>query len=190
MSDRIGQKSRRSIRDQELLDALEKIPLTPYTGAVWRSVREGADPLLCSRSGGRWDDRTFDVLYTSETREAAIEERRFHLYQGQPIPPSKIRYELFELRISLQATMVFGSLDNLAALGLDVARYGQLSYLERFQEYPRSQEIAEACLFLGADGILVPSARDRRSKNLVVFCDQDTRIEKEVVRNHGLIKFR
>ena len=27
------------------------------------------------------------------------------------------------------------------------------------EQYPRSQEIAEACAFLGADGILVPSAR-------------------------------
>jgi RES domain-containing protein len=190
MSDRNGPKSRRSIRDQRLLDALEKLHQKPYAGTVWRSVREGADPLVCRRSGGRWDDGTFDVLYTSETREAAIEERRFHLYQGQPIPPSKIRYELFELRISLQAAMVFDSVDNLAALGLEAARYGQLSYLERVQEYPRSQEIAEACSFLGADGILVPSARDPRSKNLVVFCDQDTRIEKEVVQNHGFISFR
>jgi RES domain-containing protein len=190
MPDRNGPKSRRSIRDQQLLDALEKVPLTPYAGTVWRSVREGADPLVCWRSGGRWDDRTFDVLYTSETREAAVKERRFHLYQGQPIPPSKIRYELFELRVSLQAAMVFGSLDDLAALGLEVARYGQLSYLERIQEYPRSQEIAEGSLFLGADGILVPSARDPRSKNLVIFCDQDTKIEKEIVQNHGLIRFR
>jgi hypothetical protein len=188
MADRTGPKFHRPIRDQALLDALERVRQRPYSGTVWRSVREGRDPLTCWRSGGRWDDGSFDVLYTSETREAALEERRFHLYQGQPIPPSKVRYELFELRVSLEAVMRFDTPAQLAALGLDMGRYGQLSYLEREQEYPRSQEIAEACSFLGADGILVPSARDQKSSNLIVFCDQDTRIEKEVVRNYGVVE--
>ena len=190
MTDRSGSKLHSSIRDQTLLDALEKVRQQPYSGIVWRSVREGRDPIACWRSGGRWDDGTFDVLYTSQTREAALEERRFHLFQGQPIPPSKVRYELFELRVSLEAAMVFDGLDQLAALGLNISGYGQLSYIEREQEYPRSQEIAEACMFLGADGILVPSARDQASNNLVMFCDQETRIVKEVVRNHGIVDFR
>jgi len=190
MTDRSGSRLHSSIRDQTLLDALEKVRQQPYSGIVWRSVREGRDPIACWRSGGRWDDGAFDVLYTSQTREAALEERRFHLFQGQPIPPSKVRYELFELRVSLEAAMVFDGLDQLAALGLNISGYGQLSYIEREQEYPRSQEIAEACMFLGADGILVPSARDQASNNLVMFCDQETRIVKEVVRNHGIVDFR
>jgi len=190
MTDRSGSRLHSSIRDQTLLDALEKVRQQPYSGIVWRSVREGRDPIACWRSGGRWDDGAFDVLYTSQTREAALEERRFHLFQGQPIPPSKVRYELFELRVSLEAAMVFDGLDQLAALGLNISGYGQLSYIEREQEYPRSQEIAEACMFLGADGILVPSARDHASNNLVIFCDQETRIVKEVVRNHGIVDFR
>ena len=51
------------------------------------------------------------------------------------------------------------------------------------RSYPRSQEGAEACAFLGADGILLPSARVPASNNLIVFCEQETRIVKEVVRN-------
>jgi RES domain-containing protein len=187
MAGRNGSKRHSRIRDQALLDALEKVQQRPYSGTVWRSVREGRDPLTCWRSGGRWDDGSFDVLYTSETRDAALAERRFHLYQGQPIPPSKVRYELFELRVSLEAVMVFAPSDRLTAIGLDMGRYGQLSYMEREQEYPRSQEIAEACSFLGADGILVPSARDLRFNNLIVFCDQTTRIEKQIIRNHGVV---
>lgn len=189
MAGRNGARPHRPIRDQGLLDALEKLPQRPWSGRVWRSVREGRDPLACWRSGGRWDDGSFDVLYTSQTREAALEERRFHLYQGQPIPPSKVRYELYELRVSLEAVIAFDDLDRLGRLGFDISRYGQLSYLEREQEYPRSQQIAEACLFLGADGILVPGARDRTSSNLIVFCEQDTQIEKEIVRNHGIVDF-
>ena len=181
---------RRPVRDPRLLDALEALEREPYSGTVWRSVREGRDPLACWRSGGRWDDGAFDVLYTSETRQAAIDERRFHLYQGQPIVPSRVRYELFELRVSLEAVMRFETLDRLAALGLDIRSYGKLSWVERAQEYPRSQEIAEACAFLGADGILAPGARTPGANNLVVFCEQDTRIEKEIVRNHGIVDFR
>jgi RES domain-containing protein len=177
------------IRDQRLLDSIEKLRQRRYGGNVWRSVRAGADPLACWRSGGRWDDGTFDVLYTSETREAAVAERRFHLYQGQPLPPSKVRYELFELRVSLKAVIMLDDLDALGAVGLDVGRYGQLAYVERAGEYPRSQEIAEACASLGADGILVPSSRDQRARNLVVFCEQETLIEKTIVRSHGLISF-
>lgn len=179
----------RPIRDQRLLDALETVPKPPYAGVVWRSVAKGRDPLTCWRSGGRWDDKTFDVLYTSESKEAALAERRFHLYQGQPIPPSKVQYELFELRVSLEQVMRFSSLGALTAVGMAAAGYGLASYFEKEREYPRSQEIAEACAFLGAQGIVVPSARDLASNNLVIFCEQTGLIEKAVIKNHGVIAF-
>ncbi len=178
------------IRDQRLLDALESVAQEPYEGIVWRSVKEGRDPLICSRSGGRWDDGTFDVLYTSETREAAIAERRYHLYQGQPIPPFDINYELFELSVSLSAVIRFPDVRALAAVSLDAASIGRLTYVKRYGEYTRSQQVAEASAFLGADGILVPSARHTGSMNLIVFCEQDTEIRKNIVRSHGVIDFR
>lgn len=182
--------SNNTIRDQALLDALERLPQKSFSGTVWRSVGAGRDPLTCWRSGGRWDDGSFDVLYTSTTRAAAIEERRFHLYAGQPVAPSKKQYELFELSVSLEAVIAFETQDTLQGVGMDVSRYGQLSYVEREAEYPRSQEIAEACMFLGADGILVPSARGSDGLNLVIFCDQDTQIEKTVLQDHGIVDFR
>ena len=91
-------RGRRPIRDQGLLDALEKVGQRRYraTCGVRSETGRGSPGVLAVRRPvGR---RNFDVLYTSETREAAIAERRFHLYQGQPIPPSKVRYELFELQ--------------------------------------------------------------------------------------------
>ena len=190
MAERDGPGFRRPIRDQGLLDALDALDREPYVGTVWRSVRGGRDPLDCTRSRGRWDDGTLDVLYTSETRRTAIEERRFHLYQGQPIIPSRVSYELFELRVSLEAVMRFESLDDLKVLQLDIRNYGRLAYSNRSQEYLRSQEIAEACAFLGADGISVPSARVPESNNLVIFCERDTLIEKDIVHSHGVIDFR
>ena len=182
-------RKERRIRDQRLLDALESAEQSPYEGIVWRSVKQGRDPLTCWRSGGRWDDGTLDVLYTSEDRDTAIAERRYHLYQGQPIPPSNVSYELFELKVSLEAVVRFPDLEILASTGLDPAHYGRMSYLQRQTEYPGSQQIAEACAFLGADGLLAPSARHTPSKNLIVFCEQDTRMSKEIVRTHGIIGF-
>ena len=152
-------------------------------------MREGRDPLACRRSGGRWDDGTFDVLYTSETRETAIAERRFHLHRGQPIPPSRVRYELCELAVELGSVIRFPDLEALAAAGLDTASYGRLSYAERAREYPRSQDIAEACAFLGADGIVVPSAREPMCNNVVVFCEPKTGMRIAVVRNRGIFTF-
>ena len=128
-------RKERRIRDQRLLDTLESARQSPYQGIVWRSVKQGRDPLTCWRSGGRWDDGTLDVLYTSEDRDTAIAERRYHLYQGQPIPPSNVSYELFELKVSLEAVVRFPDLEILASTGLDPAHYGRMSYLQRQAAY-------------------------------------------------------
>jgi len=177
------------IRDNALLDALETLERSSFEGHVWRSVRSGRHPDECWRSGGRWDDRTFDVLYTSTSRDAAIEERRFHLFRGQPIAPSKVTYDLFELSVTLQSVVTFPDLEALKSVGLDVNGYGKAHYPEREVEYPRSQQVAEACHFLGADGILVPSARKLDVLNLIVFCEQDTGPQIETVANHGSLEF-
>lgn len=174
------------IRDRSLLDALENLEKAHFSGTVWRSVREGRSPTGCWRAGGRWDDRSFDVLYTSEKQQGAIEERRFHLFRGQPFPPSRVRYELFELRVKLSAIISFLGLAALQSIGMDTSSYGAVSYDNKEVEYPRSQQIAEACFFLGADGILVPSAR-YECQNLIIFCEQDTYMEIELVRSHGPI---
>ena len=47
-----GFRPERRIRDRRLLDALEAVGQAPYAGTVWRSIREGRDPLACWRSGG------------------------------------------------------------------------------------------------------------------------------------------
>ena len=177
-----------NIRDQELLDAIDALPRKSCKSNVWRTVREGANPLTCSQSGGRWDDGTFDVLYTSERREGALRECRFHLYEGQPIPPSKVRYELYELNVELTAIVEFTSLAELTRLGLRAELYGQLSYAERKSEYVRSQEISEACAFLGAEGLRVPSARGSYFSNLVVFCEKPTIVNLGVVQTHGIVQ--
>jgi RES domain-containing protein len=176
----------RSPRDNRLLDAVEALPAEPWTGTAWRVVREGRDPTQCSAVEGRWDDRTFDVLYTSTHPYGARAEMYFHLSRGQPVMPSQVRYGLHELTIALVACVRIASLEVLAGLGLKTSAFGQLSYSERQAEYPRTQEIAEAAHFHGRDGLMVPSARAPHP-NLVVFCGPAGADAIEAVKDHGII---
>jgi RES domain-containing protein len=176
----------RPARDSSLLDAVEALPFDAFSGPVYRVVRDGRDPIQCSAVGGRWDDRSFDVLYTSTRADGALAEMYFHLSRGQPVIPSQVRYRLFELRVVLAACVRVGSRDDLVGLGLKTGTFGQLSYMEREQEYPRTQEIAEAAHFHGRDGLLVPSARSEHP-NVVVFCGVAGSDAREAVLDHGLI---
>src|SRR5580692_2017979 len=106
----------RTARDNNLLDALEDIEPEGLETKVWRVVREGRDPIQCSSVGGRWDDRTFDVLYTSTTADGAVSEMYYHLSRGQPVIPSLVQYRLHELNVTLATCVRIKSLDQLASL--------------------------------------------------------------------------
>ncbi|MGL4488485.1 MAG: RES family NAD+ phosphorylase [Rhizobiaceae bacterium] len=171
-----------------MIDAIEAITPVEYAGTVWRIAREGRNPLQCSRSGGRWDDGTFDVLYTSEMRVGAINEMKFHLMRGQPVIPSLVQYKIYELEIGLSRSLKLLNMAALEALGMDVARFGQLSYQEKDAEYPRSQDIGEVAHFLDYDGLVVPSARFN-CLNVVVFCDQVPPESISMTADHGAVNW-
>ena len=176
----------RRARDNRLLDAIELLPAGPYAGTVWRIVGEGRDPLRCSRAGGRWDDRTFDVLYTATAADGAAEEMYFHLSRGQPVFPSLLRYQLFELEVTIKDCVQIKTIEELVEVGLAAASFGQLAYVDREKEYPRTQEIAEAANFHERQGLLVPSARSKHP-NVVVFCERAGTAAVEVVKDHGMV---
>ena len=174
------------IRDNALLDAIEGIKPVYFDGPAWRAVRSGHDPLRASATGGRWDDGTFEVLYTSQSRDGAIAELRYHLANGQPVIPSRVKYDVCELSVCLNGALKLLDLDALAALGVDITRYGTASYVQRKIEYPRTQEVGEAAHFLGFDGIIAPSAR-YQCLNTVLFDDMIASHGKALVENHGVI---
>jgi RES domain-containing protein len=175
-------------RGNVLIDAIEAVEPVKYQGNVWRIVKEGRNPTRCSRSGGRWDDGTFDVLYTSEAREGAVAEMRFHLMRGQPVMPSQIKYQLCEINVSLDRALRLPDLAALKSVGLDTSRYGQLSYDQKDNEYPRSQDIAEAAFFLDYDGLIIPSAR-HECLNIIPFCALVPPENMLIVANHGLVNW-
>lgn len=176
-------------RDNSLIDALEAIQPVSFEGHVWRIVREGRDPLQCSASGGRWDDGTFDVLYTSLERQGSVEEMRFHLMRGQPVMPSKVRYKLYELQVRLAQALELPDLIALATLGLDASRYGRLSYQSKSDEYPRTQQIGEVAYFLEFDGLIVPSAR-HDCRNVVLFGNRVPPDAISIVKDHGPVDWQ
>jgi RES domain len=158
-------------RDNKLLDALEKKPRKPFAGMSWRAVRDGRDPTVGSSAGGRWDDGTFDVLYTALEADGATAEIHFHLSKGQPVFPSMVAYRLFKLGVQLTSCLEFIVVDDLASLGVNTSKFGRLSYAERAGEYATTQAIGEAVHFLGCDGLIVPNAR-WKCQNLIVFSDR------------------
>ncbi|NQW01982.1 MAG: RES family NAD+ phosphorylase [Rhodospirillales bacterium] len=178
----------RKRRDNKLIDAIEAIEPLAFTGPVWRVVREGRDPTRCSRSGGRWDDGTFDVLYTSADRVGAISEMKFHIMRGQPVIPSRVDYQVCELDVTMDRTLKFLDLAALSKVGLDISRYGQLSYQDKTAAYPRSQDIGEVAHFLDYDGLVVPSARCPCS-NVVVFCDAVPPDAMKKIADHGRVNW-
>jgi RES domain-containing protein len=178
----------RRVRDSRLLDAIEGLPVESYEGVAWRVVGDGRDPLQCSAAGGRWDDRSFEVLYTSMAADGAMAEMYFHLSRGQPVMPSLREYRLFELEVRLDECVRVASLEELGALGLATGAFGKLSYAEREKEYPRTQDIAEAAHFHDRRGMIVPSAR-REHPNLLVFCERAGPDAVTVARDHGLVSW-
>jgi RES domain-containing protein len=151
------------VRDLQLLDLVDAEARTPFSGTVWRVVREGVDPTQGRPVSGRWDPGLFDVLYTSMEKEGAIAEIHYHL-SLQPVFPSKTRSVVHELRVSADATLV---IPDLAAL----TRLGVAADVFQSRNYARMQQIGDAAFFLGFDALIAPSAR-YACQNMVLFTER------------------
>lgn len=173
-------------RDSALIDAIESIPHRPYHDKIWRVVRKGKDVLTPSAAGGRWDDGTFEVLYTSLAANGAVAEMHFHIAKGQPVIPSKVTYHLYELRVRVKRSLHLPDIEAVARLGIDTSRYGALSYNDRQQEYPRTQEVGETAHFVGFEALIAPNAR-WQAMNAILFIDRIPPDALEVVKDHGPI---
>ena len=172
--------SHRPPRPKALLDAIEAETSTTFSGPVWRVVTDGFDPLHPSRAGGRWDDGSFDVLYTSASRDGAMAESWFHAAKGQPIIPSKVAKRLFQMEADLHRVLDLSSNDKLASLGVNMAAYGRLSYIQRIEEYPSLQQVSEVAFFHEYQAVIVPSAR-WPATNVVIMTEHISLAQLEIV---------
>jgi RES domain-containing protein len=179
----------RKVRDSAIIDFLEAIPKQPFEGSAWRVVRSDRDPLRGSSPKGRWDDGSFDVLYTSLKADGAVAEVNFHLARGQPLFPSQMEFRLFELDVRLLQAITLPNRDSLANLGIDMSNYGSLGYARKEEEYAISQMTGEAAHFLGADALVVPNAR-LPCTNAVLFLDRMAPAQISIKRDHGVIDWK
>jgi RES domain-containing protein len=170
----------RQPRPKALLDALEAEAPVRFSGQVWRVVTDGFDPLHPSRAGGRWDDGTFDVLYTSSSRDGALAESWFHVAKGQPVIPSKVAKRLFQIEAELHRVLDLSGDGKLSSLGVNMATYGRLSYVQRVEEYPALQQIGEVAFFYEYEAVIVPSAR-WPTTNVVIMTEYVALAQLEIV---------
>jgi hypothetical protein len=101
-----------------------------------------------------------ETLYASHEEQGSLAEI-YSLLSLQPVFPSKLEWLTHEVLAEFDGVALLPTLPELAELGVDVAKY-------HLREYGRTQEIADAALFLGFTGLVVPSAR-WHCANLVVF---------------------
>jgi hypothetical protein len=150
-------------RDVVLLDALDILPRSVIQQRVWRTVRDGRDPLEGSKSRGGWGHDGIETLYASGVKDGSVAEI-YSLLSAQPVFPSKPKWLTYQVQADLEGVACLPTLPALAELGVDLDRY-------HLREYGRTQEIADAALFLGFTGMIVPSAR-WDCYNLVVFTER------------------
>ena len=172
----------RKIRDPDLLDQLQELKPVSFNGRIWRMARAGRDPLIATTPKGRWDDGSFEVLYTALSADAARAEMHFHLTRGQPVYPSSLQIHLHELECDLSQVYVFPSVEALVPLGVYVPDYGKLSYAKLQEEYTITQKNGEAAHFLGGEGLIVPCAR-WPEENLVVISGHG---KLHHIKDHGV----
>ena len=173
------------ILDPKFLDRLSEFHSERFEGEVFRATRANADPVAASINGGRWalppgGEAGHSVLYTSLERDGAIAEVASFLAQLTPIPgPRPIR--VTRLAVSTSHTLRLVKAD-LAALGVDMARYGE-------RDYGRTQAIGAALVFLGFDGLIAPSAR-WPCDNLMIFGDNHALTETLEAVDEELVEWR
>lgn len=131
---------------------------------MWRVVRAGRSPLDGSRGAGRWNPTRLSVLYGAQEADGALAEIHFHISRGEPVFPSKMRHDLFEMRVKVDEALTLADMDALARLDVEAGRYKEMLY-------GRTQEIAAAASYMGFQGIIAPSAR-WACNNVILFLDK------------------
>jgi len=129
--------------------------------------------------------RRYEPLPDEDSDRLTAEDERLARRASWTRAPDEVVWGA-ETRMAMERALELVDLSALAALGVETARYGALSYGEKAGEYPRSQEVAEAAHLVGFDGLIVPSARFE-CRNLIIFCDRVAPAALEAINNLGPI---
>lgn len=126
---------------------------------VFRTTQLGQEAIAPSTRAGRWMPAgDVPVLYTCLERAGAIAETAFRLVQLHPIPRKHLA--VHQLHVKRKRVITLTSQD-LTRLGVEAKQYESVKYRV-------TQQIGQAAANVGADGLIVPSAR-WKCNNLVLF---------------------
>jgi RES domain-containing protein len=157
----------REMTDAKFRAVLAAAPSAPIRGVVTRFVFErrrmrATSPAGSAKAGGRYNPAGIEALYTSFTRAAALAEFTQDYLDADPIEVSC----MLSLLVSLDHVVDLTEPVLLNELETDRAEVASV-------RIPRKVHVAErigaAANAVGADGLIVWSARSPGMKNLVIF---------------------
>lgn len=148
------------LHDPALLDVLENFETAQWQGRVFRHMLGSSPPERANLGGARWNPRDVPALYVSVTEETAVAEGD-HLISLQSPTPRAPR-TIYELEISIANLLDLTDGSRLDALDLAGDKLGAIPF-------EHCQQIGGAIAWLGHDGLLVPSARHKGGRNLVIY---------------------
>ncbi len=171
------------IHDPDLIDQIQKLPVTSFDNTVFRATGVNADPTAFSTNGGRWaapevEEGGFSILYTSLEAKGAIAEVASYLALLTPVPRKPLK--LHSLDVSVDRALKIAEAD-FEALGIESEFYEQ-------RNYEQTQRVGAAVNFLELDGLFAPSAR-WQCANLMIFENRHSLDSKLVVSDSMEVPF-
>lgn len=158
----------------DMLDILQSAAVSAWSGTVYRHMFGPNEPAHANTHGARWNDSGLAAIYASCERETALAEAEYYI-SLQPLRP-KAKRTLYTIRVSLKNVIDLSAPDVLPALGItDAVLAGP--------DHGPCRTIGGAVNWLGHDGLLVPSARRRGGTNLVIYQQDPSATEFDVINS-------
>ncbi len=143
-----------------MLDILQSAAVSMWEGTVYRHMFGSHRPARGNTAGARWNEPPLEAIYASCERETALAEAEYYL-AAYPVRP-KAKRVLYTIRVSLQNVLDLTAPDVLDRLGISSA-------VLQDDDHSPCRLIGNATNWLGHDGLLVPSARRVGGTNLVIY---------------------
>jgi RES domain-containing protein len=156
----------------DMLDVLQSAVASAWSGTVCRHMFASYPPTRSNTTGGRWNDVGIEAIYASCERETALAEAQYYI-DAQPLRPRGKR-TLYTIRVSLKNVIDLTAQHLLSDLGITAAVLSS-------DDHSRCRTIGGAVNWLGHDGLLVPSARRASGANLVIYQQDLSTSEFEVM---------
>lgn len=148
--------------DSDLLNRLQDIEPSSWTGIAFRHVFGENDPLRENTRGARWNPPEVPAIYTSLSRDGALAEADFLLSLQTPRP--RVNRTIYQVEVDLGSVVDLSDPRVLARLGVSAQALHEI-------DWSVCQPIGAGVEWLGNDGLIVPSARSV-GRNLVIFPNQ------------------